>query len=249
MAWKILYHIKKAKIPKDEGAKPNMSGVSVGNVGQLAVDLFLANLGDNVQKISAIYDEAVLPVVGKDQFNQGTCTSLELFKGNKIILLQQRSPFAKGRIPSFRRKLVKWIKDCEFSDVFMLSSVSSHVRKDKDIAGSTIRYLTNSQCVKETAADKSWLEYCVTKNSDKEDDYHLPGAGIVKSLYEECKRNSVTFTAFLIFCNPGNNIVEATQLVMHANSYLQLFKMADDDQLKMPLSWKVPLKCETGYIF
>ena len=40
--------------------------MSVGNIGQLAVDLIIASLG--MEKIGYFYDRSLLPVVGNDPY-------------------------------------------------------------------------------------------------------------------------------------------------------------------------------------
>ena len=50
--------------------------MSIGNVGQMAIDMLLFNLKDKFYKFSDVYDNAVLPVVGKDH-SGNLCQSLE----------------------------------------------------------------------------------------------------------------------------------------------------------------------------
>ena len=46
--------------------------VGISNVGQLAIDMLLFNIGDKVKKISGIYDEALMPVTGMGHHKGGT---------------------------------------------------------------------------------------------------------------------------------------------------------------------------------
>jgi len=221
-----------------------MPAISVGQVGQLAVDLLLSNLGDEVTKIGDIYSDAILPIIGRQdrQTDKGLCTGLELYesKTHKLIILHQRAPFVKGRIPSFRRRLISWIKNSLFSKVFLFTGVSSHIRKDADLSGSLFRFLTTDGELKtKFSTDYNWKEY-TTKKSEDTNDFLIPGSGILKSLHEDCIKEEISFSSFIVFCNPGNTIREATQLVEHMLKFMNITDYDSRRGLKMPGSWDFP---------
>jgi len=249
-----------------------MPTISVGQVGQLSVDLLLNNFKNQVRKVGTVYSDAVLPVTGVDRSGTGLCSALELHvcEDHKLVILQQRSPFVKGRIPSFRRKLLAWLKRAGFVETFVLAGVSSHIRKDAELEGSLFRFLTSNNEAREKFLNEfQWREYVITKQVESltggvnvQDEavaktLALPGSGILKSIYEDCIQEDICFSAFLIFCNPGNNIHQAVQLVEHFRQFLGIDGgggagggVVSGKELRMPVSWNPPSdEIKSNYIF
>jgi len=219
-----------------------MPAISVGQVGQLAVDLLLSNLGDKVSQIGSIYSDAILPVIGQQEKDIGLCMGLELYKSEtyKLVILHQRAPFIKGRIPSFRTKLISWIKSACFNKVFLFTGVSSHIRKDAELVGSLFRFLTTDEELKKKfTSEYNWREY-VIKKSDDSNEFQIPGSGILNSMYEDCSKEKISFSSFIMFCNPGNTIREAMQLVEHVMKFMDISVSDCKRGLKMPQSWNLP---------
>merc|ERR1712013_805251 len=202
-----------------------MPTISVGQVGQPSVDLLLNNPRDRVFRVGTIYSDAVLPVTGTDRDGARLCAALELHVcgQHQLVVLQQRSAFIKGRIPSFRRELLAWMKRAGFAECLVLGGVSSHIRKDAELEGSVFRFLATDTATGEKLVNEfAWKEYTIVKETEEfartpgdvsNTTLAVPGSGILKSLYEDCVREDVCCTAFLVFCNPGNTIHEAVQLV------------------------------------
>jgi len=248
-----------------------MPTISVGQVGQLSVDLLLNNFRDRVRKIGTIYSDAVLPVAGTDRSGSGLCAALELHvcEDHRLVILQQRSPFVKGRIPAFRRKLLAWVKRVGFAETVVFGGVSSHIRKDAELEGSVFRFLTTSNEIREKCSDEfKWREYVITKEKEgfagetidetTAKMLAVPGSGILKSLYEDCTQGDVCFSAFLVFCNPGNTIHEAVQVVEHFRRFIGIGGGgggggAGDPcgkNLRIPASWNPPSDdIKSSYIF
>merc|ERR1712080_78061 len=218
-----------------------MPTVSVGQVGQLAIDLLLSNMGDKVRKIGVIYSDAILPVIGREQVGKHLCMGLELYesKEHKAVILQQRAPFVKGRASSFRSTLITWIKHAVFTDILVFAGVSSHIRKDAELEGSLFRFLSSNKDLKQKlTGEYNWREYVIMK-SDNSNDILVPGSGMLKTLYEDSSKEGINFCGFLMFCNPGNTIHEAVQLVEHMQKFMGTF---DDNrkEKKLPSSWNLP---------
>ncbi|KAL3860700.1 hypothetical protein ACJMK2_010791 [Sinanodonta woodiana] len=131
-----------------EDASPNfeektliLTSVSVGNVGQLSADLLISTL--SMKRIGYIHHESILPMVGNDPFasvGATTCnivTSCEVYESmqKKLVVIQQRAPFIKGKRPCFRNWLVQWIKDSKFKMVVILTSTHAHERIDVQLQG------------------------------------------------------------------------------------------------------------------
>ncbi|CAN0107813.1 unnamed protein product, partial [Discosporangium mesarthrocarpum] len=95
--------------------------VSTGNVGQLAVDLFLstgwaapADSPCSLKRVGYLETEHVAPAVGYEVFYPGQppqlCLNLELhrFDGRPVTLLQQRAPVIAGSEAAFAAELIAW---------------------------------------------------------------------------------------------------------------------------------------------
>jgi len=235
------------------GYKLILPTVSVGQVGQLTVDLLLSNLGDKVNKVGDVYSDALLPIVGRQLNNAGLCTGLEIYEchQHKLVILQQRAPFVRGRIPTFRQKLLQWVSRSAFAKIVVFGGVSSHIRKDSELVGSPFRFLTTSEDERETylsEAHPGWREYAI-KKPDGSGDFEMPGSGIMKSLYEDCVKDGVSLAGLIMFCNPGNTIREAMELLTHVLTVLEIVA-CNSKHMKMPSSWNPPgEELRANYIF
>lgn len=109
--------------------------VSTGNVGQLAVDLFLssgrAQSPALVEKVGYLDTELVAPVAGYEVFGPGQpprlCVNLELhrFASRGVTLLQQRGPVLPGEERAFARELVRWARESGFKDILALTGADA----------------------------------------------------------------------------------------------------------------------------
>ena len=61
--------------------------MSIGNVGQLAVDLVVSSISPNYNHIGYFYDSCILPVVGNDAFTQSTGSLGKLDVSTEGLLL------------------------------------------------------------------------------------------------------------------------------------------------------------------
>ncbi|XP_023563280.1 proteasome assembly chaperone 2 isoform X3 [Octodon degus] len=124
-------------------AEPDLSGctlllpaVSVGNVGQLAIDLIISTL--NMSKIGYFYTDCLVPMVGNNPYATAEENSTELsintevysLPSRKLVALQLRSIFIKYKSTSFCEKLLSWVKSSRFARVVVLSSSHSYQRSD-----------------------------------------------------------------------------------------------------------------------
>ena len=118
--------------------------MSIGNVGQLAVDVLLGSL-EKPQLVASIYHPAILPVVGADPLDLKSdqlMTACQLYKADKAAILQMRSGLVSGQRDSFLNDLVNWIKTMKFGRVVILASTTSDERIDAQIRGSQMRFVS-----------------------------------------------------------------------------------------------------------
>ncbi len=95
-------------------------GESVGNVGQLAVDLLIATCG-GMRLVGYLESPFVQPVAGLDAFrSDGTLhLALELYEDAErgLFVLQQRAPTLRGCAAQFAAQLADWLHSSGFSEV------------------------------------------------------------------------------------------------------------------------------------
>eukprot|EP00904_Undaria_pinnatifida_P007045 jgi/Undpi1/3470/HiC_scaffold_16.g06842.m1 len=109
--------------------------VSTGNVGQLAVDLFLSSgrveSPPLVKKVGYLETELVAPAAGYEVFGPGQppqlCVNLELhrFSNSRVTLLQQRGAVLSGEEQAFAAQLVEWSRRSGFKDILALTGADA----------------------------------------------------------------------------------------------------------------------------
>eukprot|EP01116_Phalansterium_solitarium_P004953 TRINITY_DN1619_c0_g1_i3.p1 TRINITY_DN1619_c0_g1~~TRINITY_DN1619_c0_g1_i3.p1 ORF type:complete len:173 (-),score=5.72 TRINITY_DN1619_c0_g1_i3:367-885(-) len=124
--------------------------VTIGNVGQLAIDLVMHSCG--FKKLGALESDAVVPVVGRDAFSTSSpdfTTSLEVFflASASLTVVQQRSPVVKGQTAQFVQEMWAWIEEMGFKQVIVLGSLDASRRLDFHLAGCVSRAFVVRACV------------------------------------------------------------------------------------------------------
>ena len=86
--------------------------VTIGNVGQLAVDLLISTA--KLPLVGYLESRHVLPCFGLDAFrhNGGPATALELYLDarRRVLVLQQRAPAVTGCQRRFAEELLDWVQ-------------------------------------------------------------------------------------------------------------------------------------------
>ncbi|CAB4290316.1 unnamed protein product [Prunus armeniaca] len=104
-----------------------LPALSIGNVGQLAVDLLVAST--RAERIGYLDTPYVLPCVGNDAYgpvpNGELALPLEAYdsSANAMTLIQQRSPVVKGRMIEFAKNLADYVAASGKKHVVVLSSL------------------------------------------------------------------------------------------------------------------------------
>lgn len=98
---------------------------SVGNVGQLAVDLVINTL--RLGRVARLQDDALLPAVGSRPYAHvdGLATALEIYQqgeqqpggSGRVAVAQQRSPAAPGTQAAFAERLAAFVKQSGVKEV------------------------------------------------------------------------------------------------------------------------------------
>jgi len=219
--------------------------ISIGNVGQLTVDLLLNNL--EVEHLGRINHHCFFPFIGGDPFHPEStrlASSCEIYecKGKKLVILQIRSRVFPNRFIEFRDLIVQFIKKFNFKQTVMVASSSSEYFSAGQLQSIPVHYLETSKSQnKEAFSQLKWKEFSFPDNVDTTIITPIPGSFVSASLLENCEKESIPFVILICVCSEGNNYPEALHTVGCINSWLNLKQVNDSvEPWKMPVSWNLP---------
>jgi len=147
MGFKIVSVSPHEQVPSFANTTLIMPTLSIGNIGQLAVDLIINTL--SMKRVAYIDEPSVLPFIGNDVYakqdtNRGVLSiNIEVFFSEKheLTIIQQRAPVIQGKSNIFTTNLIEWIRENHFKRVLLLSSADSSHRIDTQITDNTqLRY-------------------------------------------------------------------------------------------------------------
>ncbi|KAH7660915.1 Proteasome assembly chaperone 2 eukaryotic protein [Dioscorea alata] len=134
-----------------------LPALSIGNVGQLAIDLLISSTG--ARRVGYLDEPSVLPCAGNDAYGPVPVGDLALpleayaSSSHAITLIQQRSPVVKGMMVEFAKNLTNFISISGKKHVIVLSSLSSGRKKKIDPPGDLQIYYISSSNADGTDAD------------------------------------------------------------------------------------------------
>jgi len=221
-----------------------LPAISVGNVGQLAVDLLITNL--NLKYFGRVNGhDCTLPIVGSDPFGDDhLCTSLTAYHSDDlhVLLFQQRSDFLREKKKEYLTRLLSWLKESRFRAVFILTSVFAYERTDAEMAMNPLQFRSTSAGDKYLKESKIRLEDCgaskvqwpaTTGVEDGADRRRLlPGSGIAQALYENCEKADLPLILVSKYCMEGDNTMDSCQV---ASACASLLGLPD-----LPKKWRIP---------
>lgn len=203
-----------------------LPSVSVGNVPQLTIDLFITTL--KLKKVSNVWHPAIIPCVGTDPYFDGKeiCTSCELFinKEMKIIAMQLRSALEPKHGLSFFHELKKEIDIFKFKRIIILTSIFDY--ELHNIKSNKFFYICDSNLI-EDFSDIQKLQKAVNGS------YILNGGGFALKLYEILNKPCVIVGKYV---SEGDNRPDACSLLI---KLLPLVSVQNDNpDFIYPSSWK-----------
>ncbi|XP_003219766.1 proteasome assembly chaperone 2 isoform X2 [Anolis carolinensis] len=242
------------RAPADfKGCTLLMPAVSVGNVGQLAVDLVISTLG--MSKVGYFYTDCLVPMIGNNPYatteDNATelCINAEVYAApsKELVVIQLRSPFIKNKYRPFCQTILAWVKSCEFAKIVLLSSSHAYQRNDQQLHGTSLRYLLSPTVEKmigdimERLSGKE-LEQVAAFPGVNDDDkvFYVPGGGITKLLFTESCSEGIPMVVLLKFCSEGDNIPDALALVDYLNEWLHLTTLQNESSTLKSSRWKIP---------
>lgn len=145
----MAFVVEEGKEVHSECSTLIVPALSIGNVGQLAVDLLISST--RAQRIGFLDDPNVLPCVGNDAYGpvpQGELAlPLEAYESaaNRLSLVQQRSPVVKGMMIQFAQNLADFAVASGKKHVIVLSSLDFRWWQNVDMSsGMQIHYLSST---------------------------------------------------------------------------------------------------------
>ncbi|KAK3149227.1 hypothetical protein QOZ80_3AG0214590 [Eleusine coracana subsp. coracana] len=126
-----------------------MPALSIGNVGQLAVDLLISSA--KAKRVAYLDEPSVLPCAGNDAFGPDAvgdlALALEAYEStsHNLAFIQQRSPAITGMMVSFAKNVANFISSIGKDHVVILSSLDSGKRRVID-ASSRMQVYYLSSC-------------------------------------------------------------------------------------------------------
>lgn len=219
-----------------EGNTLVLPSLSIGNVGQLAIDLIVSTL--SLPRVGYLDNPHVLPIVGNDSLdgkNGHLALNLEVFKApsSNVTFLQQRAPVIKGRNALYAESLINWIKESSFKEVILLFSTDASHRVDLQLTGSQLRYLQTDSFQSDIIQKLGWLQL---ENISKETP--IKKGTVTYFILDKCKSLGVPLLILIAFVSEGNNIPEGKQMATWLNQFNTIIPEGEGSiSWKMPSSW------------
>jgi len=225
-----------------EGYTLLLPAVSVGNVGQLCIDVVLENLSPPPSFSCQVLHPSLIQVVSVDcmeGLGSTLSTALQVYRCDvkKLLIFQIRSGILPGQGAVFISDLLDWFKEMNCSEMIVLGSSHAHERTDAQIEGSPLRYTSSwERTVPENFIKlESRSRFPGLISDETEDSIFIPGGGISKRILENSKQRKLSLTLLLKFCSEGDNSVDGVVLAEYLD---QLVSVRDRElKTKLPASW------------
>ena len=221
--------------------------LSIGNVPQLALDLFANSLG--LSHVCHVDSDLLLPLCGYDCYappQTGVlCTPAELFRrgadaaSDALALLQLRTPPAPGLARLWCESLAKWVKDrAGAARVVLLVTVPSS------------RATRDARDLPRLVANEAWGEIKNHEGKEGQDTPWQPLEGspmmedvlsegsVTARLYAELGKQGVPTMIMATYCAEGDNVPDAVAVASWCARYFGLVSSKEEQfTWKPPESW------------
>lgn len=209
-----------------------LPAVSIGNVGQLAIETILCTL--SAPLVGYLYDDNVLPCAGYDPLGTDPsriALSLELYKldTQDIYILQQRAPVIAGRKRAFSEHLIDWAKSQGCSRVVIVGSLDAGRRRDTQITDRKARFVGTD---KELGARLLALGLVELEDGELFDVPEKDRKVGPWPIVHKCRVENLAVCSVLVFANEGNNVQDA---LVVGRVLSDLLEMGTSDTV-----WKLP---------
>jgi len=220
--------------------------VSVGNVGQLAVDVLLATLKPSL--VSQVHHPSLIPCCGSDPINPDSgvlTTAMQLYmdESTKMGVFQIRSGLLPGQGAKFVADLLGWCQERGVGRIVCLTSSHSHERSDKQLSGTPLRYLATSSLTSSYPVPESFTrlenkeQFPGLRREEQPEAVFIPGGGLAKRFLSGCEQGGLQCLVLLKFCSEGDNTADAIQVADYLHQYLP-WRPSSQDKYSVPPSWR-----------
>eukprot|EP01101_Sappina_pedata_P005319 TRINITY_DN2396_c0_g1_i2.p1 TRINITY_DN2396_c0_g1~~TRINITY_DN2396_c0_g1_i2.p1 ORF type:complete len:262 (-),score=98.10 TRINITY_DN2396_c0_g1_i2:70-855(-) len=220
---------------------------SIGNVGQLAIDLITSTT--SCPKVGYLEDEAIVPIIGG---GEDLSLSLEvyLFQSSQpqdnVVLVQQRSPIVKNQNKQFAKRLVEWIVKSNFKRVVLLSSRDASLRIDCQLNGTQFRYVSLNSKDDSSLQSRGFVHLESEEGISKVSQAISRHGTFPSRFFEEFELRlekgeaAPEILGLICFCNEGDNRPEARAMSDGVNVILGMANGGEIERDAAGIRWKEP---------
>jgi len=222
--------------------------VSVGNVGQLAIDLLISTLlrDGKCKLVGRLNTTALRPIVGPNPYelSLNVMTSAEVYHSpsHKLVIVQIRSPNFKEKKRQFVGELVDWIKVNQFQKTIVLTSTYAQYISDlSPEERNPVRYMSSEPEAQIKLKQVQKVEqFSHRPTGDQSGLVHLPASGLAKKLFAELSSASLPTTVLVKYCSEGDNTPDAFDLVNQLNGLIGAKEIGKNGRVdwSVPVSWR-----------
>jgi len=231
-----------------------LPAVSVGNAGQLCVDVLLENIAKDKMTSTQILHPSIVPIVGPDPLridgvdNSAVLTAMQAYTvvEKSIVIFQLRSGILPGKGAAFIADFLQWFQAADCKDLIVIGSMHAHERIDVQITGTPLRYLNTTTSTRkipdqfvplESREEQSTGFMQNDNDTASETGPIIPGGGISSRVYQSCQLKGISATLMLKFCSEGDNRTDGLALSDYFNQVVNVMPKSSD-KTKVPASWR-----------
>mmetsp|Transcript_25551 Transcript_25551/g.61549 ORF Transcript_25551/g.61549 Transcript_25551/m.61549 type:complete len:276 (-) Transcript_25551:91-918(-) len=237
-----------------------MPAVSVGNVGQIAIDLLISTA--KLKKVGYWYSAETVSTVCNDplatkanRVKGRIALSVEFFESEKrkVVLMQRRAPLLKGGIKSFSAAVLQWAKKMGFERILLASSSPAYVTEESQSQKFWTLSANEDAKMEKTLADLKLSMKSFT-NSTNEEKGTEPSQSPSPSIKEMLQYNTEITTellnqageartkilAVLAQVNEGDNLCDGKEMAVVLNSVLSTVSGSESFFSKTEGKFRVP---------
>ncbi|GAB5364104.1 hypothetical protein AAMO2058_000940500 [Amorphochlora amoebiformis] len=216
-----------------------MPAVSVGNVGQIAVDLVLATA--KLPKIGFWLSPSVIPVVCNDPLATKTkkvkgsiSLAVEFFRcvDRKLVIMQRRSPLTRGGDKRFSKNITAWAEKSGFSSIIVASSSQAYLNDQgsqnkfwctyTNPSPKTVAVIKNLKLLYKSLSPARTLDAkSIPDSGVSAVELLRNGSELTRALLENAKEAKIEALAVLAQVTEGDNLVDGQELALLLSNLLK----------------------------
>lgn len=242
--------------------------VSIGNIGQLAIDILLASTlarGEKAEYVCDLDGRFCVPLVGsstKIESNPSLLrTPLQVFTfvNSKLTIVQQRSPIEKTQKDEFINVLGSWAQEKGFREIICLAGIDAGLRTDTQMQHPFWHFTASSSSSSSSTPDNDTLSTSFSKllpiyssaNTDKPSTTFsrqdktfsdkippMPAGGLVRKILKTAKNEPNWPTTTALLIFAAEGDNRADAMAM-ANLIVKTLHGNSQFELRQPSDWNL----------